>query len=166
MPPLIVDRPAATCRKLVERARARVREPHRRRPLDPARVEGLFASLMAALADDDLDELTRLLSQDVTLVSDGGATRRAARRVVVGPDRVGRFLVGVSRNSGAEDEMVVVTVNGDPGVAIVRDGQLHSVLSASVDDVAGVADTVRAVLDPPKLRSAAARLRLRADGPR
>ena len=156
----LVGRSPAACRKSVERARARVTEPQRRRPVDPAMVEGLFASLMAALAHDDLDAVTEILASDVTLVSDGGATRRAARRAVLGPDRVARFLLGINRHRHPDDELSVLTVNGDPGIALVRDGVLHTVLSASVDGERGEIVAFHAVLDPPKLHRAAAALGL------
>ncbi len=50
-----------------------------------------------ATASGDIDALSWLLDTDVVLLSDGGAERRAARRPVVGAQRVARFLVNLAQ---------------------------------------------------------------------
>src|SRR5918997_1822843 len=84
-----VDRSPAACRQIASRARARVRDDGRRHqaPDDAPKVAD---DLVSALVLGDTDRVLALLAPDVVLVSDGGAGRRAARRPVVGPHRVGR----------------------------------------------------------------------------
>ena len=48
------------------------------------------------LAGDE-DQLLGLLDPDVVLVSDGGPDRHAARRPVVGADRVARLVLNIAR---------------------------------------------------------------------
>ena len=90
-----LGRSEPACRQLVHRARAGVRAAHESalRPLDG----DLLHRLVAALLDGDPDALLALLSPDVVLTSDGGPNRKAARRPVVGPQRVARFLTNLSR---------------------------------------------------------------------
>ncbi len=88
------------CRQLVHRARTQMRSARESSlaPIDGDRLR----RLAVALAEDDQETLVTLLSPDVVLVSDGGPTRHAARRPVVGRDRVVRFLVNLTRrNAGA-----------------------------------------------------------------
>jgi RNA polymerase sigma-70 factor (ECF subfamily) len=95
-----LGRSEAACRQLVHRARSRMRSARESEfePIDGDRLR----RLVVALVEDDPDALVALLSPDVVLVSDGGPTQHAARRPVVGRDRVIRFLVNLTRrNAGA-----------------------------------------------------------------
>ena len=46
-----------------------------------------------------MEALLELLSEDVTLYSDGGGKTRAALRPIYGADSVARFLTGMLRTS-------------------------------------------------------------------
>jgi len=82
------------CRQLVHRARIRMHSARESSlvPLD----DQLLRRLVAALVEDDQSALLELLAPDVVLISDGGADQRAARRPVIGRDRVARFLTNLS----------------------------------------------------------------------
>jgi len=74
-----VGKPEGACRQIASRARAKVRAA----PPPPAKsVEQrqTVDALLGALAAGDAEALLAVLSPDVVLVSDGGPTRRAARR--------------------------------------------------------------------------------------
>ena len=74
----------------------------------------------------------------------------AARRPVLGPDRVARFLLGIAaKNVGS---IVPVVVNGATGLAVRTEDGLHSVISLTVRD--GLISRVDIVLAPAKLASA------------
>lgn len=84
-------------RQTAKRARDRVREQRPRFTPSPEDVEELTAAFMATLVSGDVDALANLLTEDVVVVSDGGANYRAARVPVVGRDRVGRFIHNLYR---------------------------------------------------------------------
>jgi RNA polymerase sigma-70 factor (ECF subfamily) len=66
----------------------------------------------------------------VVLTSDGGGVVSAARRPVLGPDRVARFILGIAAKH--EGSILPVKVNGATGL-VVRNGEdLHSVVSLTV----------------------------------
>jgi RNA polymerase sigma-70 factor (ECF subfamily) len=112
-------RSESACRQLVHRARAHLREqaPHEDRPFTADDLTALVNALVAG----DRAELLGLLSPTVTLVSDGGPHRHAARRTVVGPFRVARLLANLSRREpGAAVE--VSAVNGAACLFIRADG--------------------------------------------
>ena len=91
------------------------------------RVVGAF---LGAAAGGDLGGLVQLLDPSVVLTSDGGGVVNAARRPVLGPDRVARFMLGIARTEG---EVELLGVNGRTGVVFRVEGRLHSVISFTVD---------------------------------
>jgi RNA polymerase sigma-70 factor (ECF subfamily) len=113
----MVDLSPAACRQLASRTRRKLDHERdaRRRP-DEAREHELVGNLLATIATGDVDAVMQLLAPDVVLLSDGGPQRHAARRPVVGPDRVARLVVNLAQRLLPASEMRLVQVNGEPGV--------------------------------------------------
>ncbi len=150
-----IGRSPAACRQVVHRARERVHGAPRF-SLDRTRAEALAERLTAALLADDVDALGELLHEDVVLVSDGGAERRAARRPVVGRDRVGRLLASLARQvfaPGVDARTQVRWVNNQLAYAVWIDGELDSVMTIAVDGATETARAVHVIRNPDKLRS-------------
>ncbi len=101
-----------------------------RRPGE-AREQELVGTLLATIASGDVGAVMSLLAPDVVLLSDGGPNRHAARRPVVGADRVARLVVNLAKRLTATSDMHIVQVNGEPGLLFVDDGELDYVLSFS-----------------------------------
>ena len=100
--------------------------------------------------------LVAVLDPDVVLTSDGGGLVSAARRPVVGADRVARFLLGIAGRVASDAQVSMVEVNGYPGVGIVTGDRLTDVISLSVVD--GRITRVDIVRAPDKLVAGTARL--------
>jgi RNA polymerase sigma-70 factor (ECF subfamily) len=98
------------CRQIASRARRKVRAA--RKPETAAASAELLAELLTATASGDIDGLLALLDTDVVLLSDGGPDRRAARRPVVGPEKVARFMVNLARRL-ASFSVEVGSLNGE-----------------------------------------------------
>lgn len=86
-----------------------------------------------AARDGAVDDLVELLASGVDLVSDGGGVVTAARRPVVGRDRVVTFL----RRAGpkvlqADRDVRIETVNGAPGFVVRSDGAVSLVGTVDV----------------------------------
>ena len=56
--------------------------------------------LMAALASGELDAVVRLLHPDVTFTGDSNRRAPTAARVIHGPDKVARFILGLAKKYG------------------------------------------------------------------
>ena len=69
----------------------------------------------------DAAAVVELLDPDVVLVSDGGPTRRAARRPVVGPERVARLLVNLAGRVQAGSDVSLIELNGRPALRFEPD---------------------------------------------
>jgi RNA polymerase sigma-70 factor, ECF subfamily len=149
-----VDRTPDACRQIAARARRRVRDDGRDH-LAPPDAERVADDLTAALAGGEYDRVIELLAPDVVLVSDGGADRYAARRPVVGSDRVGRFVVNLARRGAAAGvRLERAHLNGLPGgVVLDRDGR--PVMAVLVSVSGGLVDEFYAVVNPDKLAALA-----------
>jgi RNA polymerase sigma-70 factor (ECF subfamily) len=149
--PMVELSPAAS-RQLASRTRRKLDHDRGslRRP-DEAREQELVVNLLATITSGDVDAVMSLLAPDVVLLSDGGPNRHAARRPVVGPDRVARLVVNLAKRLTARSDMRVVHVNGEPGLLFVDDGELDNVLSFSFTDD-GRVRRFYSQLNPEKLR--------------
>ena len=150
-----LGRSSASVRQLGHRAREHVQARRPRFPTDDLEQRRLTEAFVAACADGDLDALTRMLAPDVRVVSDGGGKAKAARREISGVDKVGRFMLGITKEglSTPGHALRFVRVNGEWGLVgyvgseptylgllDVHDGQIDAVyIVANPDKLARVA---------------------------
>ncbi|MFB9905438.1 RNA polymerase sigma factor SigJ [Allokutzneria oryzae] len=149
----VVGRSAASVRQLASRARRHVRERSPRFDADPVRQREVASAFLAACEGGDITAMLRLLDPDVVLTSDGGGVVRAARRPVIGADRVARFLAGI-RAKLPDRELRPAVVNGAGGFLMLDDGRLVGAYAITVAD--GLVTAIDVVLHPTKLARASA----------
>lgn len=142
-------------RQIAVRARRKVRtadddDIHRVSQSEQLAVANDF---VAAIRTGDESRVRELLTLGAILTSDGGAARHAARRPVVGPERIARFLVNISKRLATmRDHLVVIQpgwVNGAPGLIVSVDGQPYWVAALGVRD--GRVDRCYTMVNPDKL---------------
>lgn len=145
-----LDRSEPAVRQLVHRARERVAAGRPRLPVDRDQHRRLLERFLDAAGGGDLNALTELLADDVRLVSDGGATVKAARHPIVGRDRVARFLRKVwRRRHGGDWDRSIANVNGQPGWVVARADEIGLVGTIETDGERITA--IHWVLNPEKL---------------
>jgi len=150
-----IGKSEAACRQIASRARRRVRpaegdgRPGRPSRCDPGADRAVVDALMTAVALGDVDLALRYLAPEVVCVSDGGAATRAARRPVVGADRVARLLVNLTRRFAGRLTARPVSVNGDVGAVVSLDRTVDMVTAFEVEGDRVV--TIRMVRNPDKL---------------
>jgi RNA polymerase sigma-70 factor (ECF subfamily) len=151
----IVERTPANCRQIASRARGHLtgERPVRPRPA-PEDEQRLAFAFAAAAGSGDLAALEGLLAEDVVLWSDGGAARRAARRPVVGRDRVARFVANVAQRVPVEGTFEYVHLNGEPAVIVRNEARPVMTMAVEVGD--GAIRAIHTVINPDKLRHLAA----------
>ena len=153
----VVGKSADATRQIAVRARRKVRTDHDAAPRREGREQQLMvaAEFVAAVAAGDEARVRALVTNDAVLVSDGGANRHAARRPVVGPDRIARFLVNIFRRfasiEGHEVSARSCWINGSPGVVMSIDSMPYWVAAFDVRD--GRVDRLHATLNPDKLNA-------------
>ncbi len=142
-----VDRTPEACRQVASRARRKVADGRAgRRPVD----DGLLGELVAAVASGRADAVIELLAPGVVLTSDGGASRHAARRPVVLPERVARLLVNLAARTSPDATLAIEQVNGAPAL-VIRGGAGPVVLSAEREPARGSIERVHLMMNPDKL---------------
>lgn len=145
----VVGRSPAATRQLATSARRHVRE-HRSALVGDEEHASAVRSFLAAAATGDLHQLTAALAPGVTLRSDGGGVVNVAQRVVHGPDRVARFLLGLLAKRPGPELHEEQPADG-LGYRLTAEGRTYGMATFAVEG--GRVSDVRFVLDPAKLTS-------------
>ena len=133
-----VGKPAPTVRQVAHRAREHVRARRKRGgaskiSIDPERNAEITAQFLATAASGDVDALMAMLAPDATWTADSGGKVSAARRPVVGAERVARAIVGLIRKTaGLGLHVEMATCNSAPAVLTYLDGRLEMVISVDI----------------------------------
>lgn len=150
-----LDRSEPAVRQLAGRARKHVDERRTRYEVDPALQRELTERFLAAATEGDLEGLLSLLAPDVRLVGDSGGRAKAPLRAIESADKVGRFVIGVSRQGGGLQDATFrfVELNGGPALLVLSAGKPDTVFQLDVAD--GRIQCVYIVRNPDKLLSLA-----------
>ncbi|AWN32246.1 RNA polymerase sigma-70 factor [Streptomyces sp. NEAU-S7GS2] len=147
-----VGRTPDSVRQLASRARKRVRAESPRRTVDRAEHRRTVEAFLSAVMGGDFEALLSVLDPEVIWRSDGGGKVSAARRPVLGREKVARFVQGlVTRGAQREGLRVALAeVNGATGLVFVDPaGEQSGVFAFTVH--AGQITEVDAVTNPDKL---------------
>lgn len=148
----MLDRSPAAVRQTASRARRKI-ERDRPPPVrqDRAALQATLTRLLVGLAAGDVEAVMAELAPDVVSTHDGGPHRRAARRPVVGPERVARLWINLaSRVEGRT--IAFATVNGQPGIVATHDGAPEMAFTGELDE-SGRLRRIWCQLNPEKLTS-------------
>lgn len=146
-----LGRSESACRQLAARARKAV-HARPRRPVPKAEHERLLSAFIAAVASADMAALTKLLTEDVVALTDGGGRRIAALNPIRGADKVARFFVGLARKfreQNADPRLEPAMLNGQPGFLIYAGGHLDQAMTINIRD--GRIAAVYTIRNPDKL---------------
>ena len=124
----VLEASEASCRQLVLRAQQQIAAGRPRFAPDPGDLARRF---LDACATGDLDELLALLAGDAVAWADGGGKFSAARRPILGADRVARFLAAVVGKWRAAGEVRVAPVSGGTGLLLHAGGRLRGVITVA-----------------------------------
>lgn len=115
-----------------------------------------MAKLFAAVLSGDLAAATDALAHDVRSWQDAGGRYAAATRIVVGPERVARLLMGIQKQRAVVPSVVEIGANGGIGwwatYPPTEDPRMApAVFMALTTDPAGRIDGIYVVSHPDKL---------------
>jgi RNA polymerase sigma-70 factor, ECF subfamily len=147
-----VDKPAATVRQIAHRAREHVHARRRRfAPVDPEQNARITEEFMAAAASGDVQTVMSMLAPDVAWTADSGGKASAARRPVIGAEKVARAVVGlVGRAIQLPDVRVeAVICNAAPALLFYQGDRLEGVFTVEIID--GKISNFYAMRNPDKL---------------
>ncbi|AQT81479.1 RNA polymerase subunit sigma-24 [Mycolicibacterium litorale] len=145
-----VGKSAAAVRQMAHRAREHVHARRRRfEPVDPQQSQQITVQFLTAAATGDLQGLLAMLAPDVVFTSDSAGKVSAARRPVLGADKVARLLIGLMSRAGSEYRVEIASYNSAPAVIVYRDERPDSVFLIEVID--GRITNFYAMRNPEKL---------------
>jgi RNA polymerase sigma-70 factor, ECF subfamily len=144
------------CRQIASRARRKLHcDEHEAGVLRRSAHDDKAAQLRVAwqfslaVRSGDVAAVLALAAPDIVLVSDGGANRHAARRPVVGPDKVSRFLVNLARRMPIGAAIEPVWMNGVPAFLVLVDAE--PVVLQAIEVTNGKVCGISTIVNPDKL---------------
>lgn len=143
----IVGRSPAACRQLATSARRRVQQGRDRR-VSRSEHDDVVTAFATAAREGNIAGLVAVLDPDVVWRSDGGGVVTAARKPVVGAERVVSFFM----NLLAQNPHVAVREQETPdglGFVLWDEGRVIGVVTLEV--VGGLISEFRTVMNPHKL---------------
>jgi RNA polymerase sigma-70 factor (ECF subfamily) len=152
----IVGESESYCRQIAKRARAAMAERRPRYTADPVRRDQLTTQFLRTITEGDMPGLIATLTDDVTVYSDGGGKTFAARKPVVGRDKVALFLTNIMRLAPEGTRLQIELINGQPGIVTFVDGAVYNVVTFDFAE-SGIR-AIYIVVNPDKLGPVAARL--------
>ncbi|GAB3436005.1 RNA polymerase sigma factor SigJ [Massilia solisilvae] len=156
----MVGKTEAACRKIVQRARERVRAERPRFTVQREAHLALLGRFIEAARSYDPQQVMALLTDDATYTGDGGGKARTTVRIVAGAGRVARLVAGIERKWTDRGRHEIIMVNGEPGLLTWRDGMPDSVTSFDLRD--GRIAAIYVVRNPDKLGVLNAKISARA----
>jgi RNA polymerase sigma-70 factor (ECF subfamily) len=153
-----VAKSVTSVRQVAHRAREHVQARRKRfEPVDSATTAEITEQFLTAAATGDVDGLMALLAPDATWTADSNGKASAARRPVVGAEKVAAALVGLFRRATQlpEVRMESVTANSAPAIIVHSGDHLEGVFTIEIVD--GKITHFYAMRNPDKLAAIAVR---------
>jgi RNA polymerase sigma-70 factor, ECF subfamily len=147
-----VDKSAATVRQVAHRARDHVQARRKRfEPIDAAQTAEITEQFMTAAATGDMDGLLSMLAPDATWTADSGGKATAARRPVVGAEKVAAVLSAIFRVGQRLPDVRIemVNCNSAPAMVVYSGDHLEGVFLIEIID--GKITNFYAIRNPDKL---------------
>jgi RNA polymerase sigma-70 factor (ECF subfamily) len=145
----MVGKTEPACRKILQRARERVRAERPRFAVAREQHLALLGKFIEAARSGVPERVQELLTADAAYLGDGGGKAKTTVRAVLGAERVARLVVGIERKWTDRGSHQLIRVNGAPGLLTWRDGQPDSVTTLDLRD--GRIAAIYVVRNPDKL---------------
>jgi len=130
-----LDKSEPACRKLVSRARERVKADRPRYTVSPDAHRDLIGRFAQATMAQDANALIALFAPEIVFYTDGGGRAPAALNPIYGPDKVTRLIIGLLAkfDPAAVPRIQALEINGRPGLVLTVDGGVYSTLGIETD---------------------------------
>ena len=115
--------------------------------VDPDEQERVIERFLTAVNTGDVQGLLDVLAPDVVLVADGGGVVTAAKRPIVGAERLATFIAAGAAKARLTGRPV--WLNGARGVRIESDGELAAAIGFTVEN--GRITRMYSIVNPNKL---------------
>jgi len=123
---------------LLSSARENVAEERRVLETSGEEHRQLLQAFLRASRSGDIDPMMDLLTEDAVLIIDTGPEGRRIGRIrnagrpIIGARRIAAFLAAVRREDTRRTDVMECTLNGQPAILVLEDGQPSAALLLSV----------------------------------
>ncbi len=119
-------------------------------------VSEVLYKILGAMATGDVTAFESLLASDVVAISDGGGQTFAAKKPVVGANKIARMYAKLAAGASGDGKLEVLELNGAPAVMVedpgVKPPASHRAVLRIELNSAGKVRSIHSVLNPEKLR--------------
>ncbi len=130
-----IGKSAAAVRQMAHRAREHVQSRRKRfEPVDPRVSMEITQRFFAAAATGDVDALLEMLTDDVQWTADSDGKVSAARRPVVGAEKVARVLVGLVRVAGEAGRVEPAMYNNAPALKLYLGDRFEGLVTIEITE--------------------------------
>ncbi|WP_410769342.1 sigma-70 family RNA polymerase sigma factor [Fontibacillus sp. BL9] len=140
----------ASCRKLLSRARQKLRPQQTELPQKDHAVSGWVSAFLKAARTGDFAPLLNLFREDAVMWSDGGGKVRSAINPIITRNRIIAFWSGITKKGSMEGDLVPSLINGQEGLVLFRNGIAVKVILVD-EDHTGLIRNVYLITNPDKL---------------
>ncbi|MGP4039138.1 RNA polymerase sigma-70 factor [Gracilibacillus sp. D59] len=124
----IIEKKEENCRKIFSRAKQKISFIEGE-SLNYEKNKSVITHFIQAFQTQNMDALLELISENVTLYSDGGGKVHAAVRPVVSLSSVLALLYGITKKAPEDFYLDIKNVNGQPAIVIYMNRALQSIMS-------------------------------------
>ena len=121
-----------------------------------AQISEVLYKILGAMATGDVTTFESLLATDVVAISDGGGQTFAAKRPVVGANKIARMYAKLASGASGAGKLEVRELNGSPAVVVddpgVKPPAAHRAVLRIELNAEGRISCIHSVLNPDKLR--------------
>ncbi|MEV6432508.1 RNA polymerase sigma factor SigJ [Nocardia sp. NPDC051463] len=155
----LLDITEANCQQVYRRAKQHLSMERARIEVDEAAARRIVKEFLAAAVSGQTERLVALLTDDASILGDGGGFIATLSRPLLGAERIARFVRlaikpsnGTWNKLGGKPEMFAAIANGMPALVLVSEDRVVGivVLQVTVDGIAAV----HAHVNPDKLAHA------------
>jgi len=142
------------CRKIFSRAKQKIGRMPWNTDTHQHRIEAqerFVEAFLKASDEGNFKPLLAFLTDEVTLISDGGGKARAALKPILGVDRVRAFFEGLSAKGRFREGFEPVAVNGEPGFQLKQNGRVTLVLTVEWEPDGSRIRRIFLMVNPDKL---------------
>lgn len=148
----ILDKSESNCRKILSRAKQKMNPNEDELPADAKQNSGPFVqAFLKGVRTGNFEGFVHLLTEQATLVSDGGGKVRAAVFPIFGKERIQAFLEGIQNKGSFSGELLEVRINGDHGLLLMQEGRPRLAICFAAAADSGSIESVFIILNPDKL---------------
>lgn len=128
---VIIEKKEENCRKVFSRAKKKIALAEGE-SLNYEKNKSMITRFILAFQTQNMDDLLEILSENVTLYSDGGGKVHAAIHPIVSVPNVLALLYGVIKKAPEDFYFEMKSVNCQPAIMIYMNGSLQSILSFDI----------------------------------